>query len=291
MLTDYSVRWALIGVCALAAMTWLIALRVSVNFGAVLPKLEFLCIPLVLSAVYASVGNKTPRLIYPIAVATDYFLSLFQLLVAMTALLPLTYLAATTGFPLVDGSLVRLDAMVGFDWNSAAHWVGERPMIDWIFVRAYSSIPYQAAVIFLIGSFKLDRNSEVLWLFMIGVLITCAIFTFTPAEGKIGHVGTGYVDLLREIRTGRWSTMEYNQSEGIVTFPSFHTTLAIILTYVVRHYRWALAVFAPLNGLMLLAIPTVGGHYLVDLFGGAAVAGLTIFLVPFIRRPLPGDGP
>jgi hypothetical protein len=183
-------------------MIWLIALRVSVNFGAILPKLEFLCIPLVLSAVYSGVGNKTPRLIYPIAVATDYFLSLFQLLVAMTALLPLTYLAATTGFPLVDDSLVRLDAMVGFDWNSAAQWVSERPMLDSIFVRAYFSIPYQAAVIFLIGSFKLERNGELIWLFIISGVITCVIFSFTPATGKLGHLGSGYLNLLMEIRRG-----------------------------------------------------------------------------------------
>jgi membrane-associated phospholipid phosphatase len=82
--------------------------------------------------------------------------------------------------------------------------------------------------------------------------------------------------------------MSYNHDEGIVTFPSFHATLAIILTYAVRHYRWALAVIAPLNCLMILAIPTVGGHYLVDLFGGAAVAGLAILLVQFTYRPMHG---
>jgi membrane-associated phospholipid phosphatase len=85
--------------------------------------------------------------------------------------------------------------------------------------------------------------------------------------------------------------MNYNQTEGIVTFPSFHATLAIIMTYAVRRYRWALAVFGSLNCLMILAIPTVGGHYLVDLFGGAVVAGLAILLVPLIRRPLRGEGP
>jgi hypothetical protein len=291
MLTDYAARWALLGVCALVAVDWLLALRVSVNFASILPKLEILVVPLVLSAIYAGIGNKTPGLRRPLAIATDYFLSLFQLLVAVIVLLPLTYLAATTGFPLVDHRLVQLDALVGFDWDSAARWVGERPAIDWILQRVYFSIPWQAAAVLPIGSFRLDRNSEILWLLIVGVLLTCAIFTFTPAVGKIGHLGPGYLDLLTEIRRGEWSTMSYGQSEGIVTFPSFHTTLAIMLTYAVRRHRWALAVFVALNCLMILSIPTVGGHYLVDVFAGAAVAGLAILLVHMIRRATRGEAP
>jgi membrane-associated phospholipid phosphatase len=201
-------------------------------------------------------------------------------------MLPMTYLVATTGFPLLDDRLARFDAMLGFDWNGVARWVGERPVIDWVFQHVYFSIRYQAAAILLIGSFRLERNGEFLWLVIISVLITCVIFAFTPALGKVGHLGTRPIDILSEIRRGDWSTMDYNRTEDIINFPSFHTTLAIILTYAVRYYRWALAVFVPLNCLVILSIPTVGGHYLVDLFGGAAVAGLAIFLVQFTYRPM-----
>jgi membrane-associated phospholipid phosphatase len=287
MFTDYSARWAVIGVCALVAMAWLLALRITVDFGSVLPKLEVPGILLFFSGVYASIGSRASTFSLPSAVVADCFLSIVQLLVAIVVLLPLTYLAATTGFPLLDDRLARLDAMVGFDWDTAAKWVGERPVIDWLFQSAYSSIFYQGAAILLIGSFKRERNGEVIWLFIVSLLITSAIFAFTPAVGKIGHLGPEYLDLLMEIRRGDWSVMTYDQSEGLINFPSFHATLAIILTYVVRHYRWALAVFAPLNILVIISIPTVGGHYLVDLFGGAVVAGLSIILVHLLRRPIP----
>ena len=286
LFTDYPARWMIIAVFLLVSVDWLLALRIPVDYGSVLPKLEFLCVPLVFAALFAGVGNRMPRLRRPLAVVTDCCLSMAQVLAVLAALLPLTYLAATTGFPLVDDRLVHLDAMVGFDWNSAAQWVRERPAIDWIFQQAYFCVPYEAAVVLMIGSFKLERNGELIWLFIVSGMITCVIFAFTPALGKIGHLGTGQIDILSEIRRGDWSIMDYNRAEGIVNFPSFHTTLAIILTYSVRHYRWALAVFAPINGLMLLAIPTVGGHYLVDLLGGAAVAGLAILLVHLLRRPL-----
>jgi len=261
-----------------------LAIDVAVNFRSILPKLELLCILFFFSAAYAGIRKWIPRFGRPLAVAVDCCLSFAQLLVALAVLLPVTYLAASTNFPLVDAGLSRLDAIFGFDWDSAARWVGERPVIDWVFQRAYFSFPYQAAVILVIGSFRLERNSEILWLLIVSVLMTSAIFAFTPAAGKIGQLGVGYFNLLMEIRRGDWSTMNYVQSEGIITFPSFHATLAIILAYAVRRYRWALAVFAPLNCLVIISIPTVGGHYLVDLFGGAVVAGLSILFVHRIRQ-------
>jgi len=286
MFNDYSARWASVGVCALIIAAWLSALQCTMEFGAVVPKLQFAGIMLFFAAVYTGVGNRMPRLRLPLAVVADLSLSVLQVLAVTTVLLPLTYLAATTGFPLLDDTLARLDAMLGFDWDTAARWVGQRPMIDWLLWCAYDSMPLQAAAVLLIGSLKRpgDRNGEAIWLLIVSLLITCAIFAFTPALGKIGHVGTGYLNILADIRSGNWSVLSYNRAEGIVTFPSFHTTLAIIFTYVVRHDRWALAVFAPLNVLMILSTPTVGGHYLVDLFGGAVVAAISILVVKSLRQ-------
>ena len=33
----------------------------------------------------------------------------------------MTYLAATSGFPLLDDRLASLDALIGFEWDAAAH--------------------------------------------------------------------------------------------------------------------------------------------------------------------------
>jgi membrane-associated phospholipid phosphatase len=286
MFRDYSVRWACIGVCVLIVAAWLSALHVMIEFGSVVPKLQFSGIMLFCAAVYTGIGNKMPRHRLPLAVVADLSLSVLQVLVVTTVLLPLTYLAATMGFPLLDDRLAHLDAMLGFDWDTAARWVAQWPMIDWVLLCAYDSMPLQAAAVLLIGSLKRpgDQNSEAIWLLIVSLLITCAIFAFTPALGKIGHVGTEYLNILADIRSGNWSVLSYSRAEGIVTFPSFHTALAIMFTYVVRHDRWALAVFAPLNALMILSVPTVGGHYLVDLFGGAAVAAISILVVQSLRQ-------
>jgi PAP2 superfamily len=77
---------------------------------------------------------------------------------------------------------------------------------------------------------------------------------------------------LMMIRNGEWADFDFAHVEGIISFPSFHTTLAILLVYGARHHRWLLAVLVPLNMLLIAAALSVGGHYLVDLPAGAAVA-------------------
>jgi len=52
-----------------------------------------------------------------------------------------------------------------------------------------------------------------------------------------------------------------------------------MLTYIYRNQRRMLAVVLPLNLLMLVAIPSEGGHYLADMLAGGAVAALSIWIV------------
>ncbi len=178
--------------------------------------------------------------------------------------------------------------MFGFDWNAEANWVANHPTLDWLLQQAYFSLYYQGALVFLIGSVSRpgDRNGEIIWQFCISLVLTCAIFVFTPAFGHIAHAGTDWLKTLMMIRNGEWTTFDFSHVEGIISFPSFHTTLAILLVYAVRHHRWALAVMVPLNLLLIVATLSVGGHYLVDLPAGAAVAFVSIVATRLLRRRL-----
>jgi hypothetical protein len=221
-------------------------------------------------------------------VASDFLQSGLQVMAMMLAFLPLSYLAAVPDFPLIDTELARLDVLLfGFEWDAAARWVADRPMLDQVLQAEYFSAAYQAIAVLLIGSIThpTDRNGEFFWLFGIGLILTCAVFVFTPAVGKVGHVG-GYIETLTTIRSGLWTVLDYSRAEGIVTFPSFHATLSILLVYVVRRQPWVLAVFVPLNVLLIAATPTVGGHYLVDLPAGAIIAVASIVATRTLRRRL-----
>jgi hypothetical protein len=60
--------------------------------------------------------------------------------------------------------------------------------------------------------------------------------------------------------------------------------LALLILWAHRDLR-LLAPFALVNLVMLVSITGPGEHYLADIFGGAAVAGLTILATRTALRP------
>ena len=284
---DYGARWAFIIAAGVLSLTALNALGVAMNFDSLLTKVKFPLMTVAFGLFYGAIGRRVSGLAYSAGVVSDLCLSFSQFMIAVVAMLPLTYLAVAPGFPLVDGTLSHLDTLLfSFEWDAAARWVANRPLLDWLLGLAYGSFYWQAFLLLLLGSISRpgDRNGELIWHFCISLSLTCAIFVFTPALGKVGHAGTGYISVIMEIRAGLWRVFDYNQADGIITFPSFHAALAVILAYAARRQPWALVIFLPANVLMLASTPTIGGHYLVDLPGGVLVALASILLTRVWRR-------
>ena len=289
LLNDNIARWVAIAIVGLVSAVGLWALNVTIVWNSLWSAVEFDILLVLCAAIYSIVGAQAPRMERSTAVVADLLLSFFQLIVALKVLAPLTYLAAASGYPLVDGTLTKLDVILfGFEWNVEADWVANHPALDWLLRQAYFSLYYQAALVFLIGSVSRpgDRNGEIIWQFCISLVLTCAVFVFTPALGHVAHIGTGWMKTLMMIRNGEWAALDFSHIEGIISFPSFHTTLAILLVYAVRRHRWALAILVPLNMLLIVATLSVGGHYLVDLPAGAAVAVISIAATRLLRQRL-----
>jgi hypothetical protein len=104
-----------------------------------------------------------------------------------------------------------------------------------------------------------------------------------------GDYGRNLVLLLKN-GPGRISPSELR---GIVGFPSYHTVQALVLMWYARHVpylRWA---SVALNIVVLIGTPIHGGHHLIDLAGGAAVAVAAIMLADGIvkRAAVPAAAP
>jgi membrane-associated phospholipid phosphatase len=75
-----------------------------------------------------------------------------------------------------------------------------------------------------------------------------------------------------------------DDSTGLVTFPSFHTMLGLVLIWAVRKT----VLFWPslfLNGAMVVSTVAIGGHYLIDVVAGIVLtamlcAGYKLLLAP-----------
>jgi PAP2 superfamily len=194
----------------------------------------------------------------------------------------LTYLAATLCLPLHDFELSQIDRALGFDWaKSAGILVAHR----WVLLAAgvvYNSMLPQivASILYFAHIGRSDRNHEFLWLGMTSLLITAVISGLVPAVGPYSAGDMPYWSkMLLTIRSGTETRFAITKMQGIIAMPSFHTVLKAIFVYVHRPPLRSFVPIVVLDFLMVLAVPFVGHHYLIDIIAGAMVAAVCIVLV------------
>jgi hypothetical protein len=204
----------------------------------------------------------------------------------------LTYAAATRGGALHDQQLAALDRAIGFDWNGWVTLVDRHPAAKTVLWACYSSL--FAQIMLSVAWFTWvgwpQRNAELLANATLALLLTTAIFCLFPAFGPgVGVPGfeLAYLDDLTGLRNGTLPALDVMLLKGVITFPSFHAVLAVLFVWSHRG-SISLVPAAALNAGMLLAIQSEGGHYLVDIFGGLAVAAVSI--VALRAWPQPGAG-
>ncbi|HYM02221.1 MAG TPA: phosphatase PAP2 family protein [Stellaceae bacterium] len=198
----------------------------------------------------------------------------------------LSYLAASVGAPLRDDDFARLDAALGFDWQSMYVWLSTRPSIEFLLTLIYMTfLPQVVGTVALLAWSGEERVcSEFLAALLLSAVTVVAISGILPAFGPCAKLQGGLPQLIDSIphvaalRSGAPLVIPLGEMKGIVSFPSFHTVAALLLIYAHRRGRRLFAGSVLLNGVMLFCIPRAGGHYLVDVLAGAAVAGLVILL-------------
>jgi membrane-associated phospholipid phosphatase len=67
--------------------------------------------------------------------------------------------------------------------------------------------------------------------------------------------------------------MEFTLSKmtGVICFPSFHTVMALGYAYSLRRTGIIGHTVGVANIVMLLGVPFIGGHYVIDMIAGAAI--------------------
>jgi membrane-associated phospholipid phosphatase len=210
-----------------------------------------------------------------------------------------TYLAAATGWPLQDPALAAMDERLGFDWVALLAFCNASPTLSLVLVAAYHSATTQLACLYALLALtgRSAQLAEFITLFVITFVAVVVIAAFVPAAGAYHHyqpteemfsnfsaqAGMWHYDVLQTLRSQAVPELNLSQVKGLVTFPSFHTALAIITAYAARGIRYVTAPVAVLNGLVVLSTLPEGGHYLVDVIAGALIAILAIAFVRLRR--------
>jgi hypothetical protein len=217
---------------------------------------------------------------------------------------PLSYVAAALAgsLPLHDAALDAVDQALRLDWTELLDLMQRAPSLHALMRAMYLSLSVQMTAVVLLLGF----TGRLAWLrvyvlaFMFAALTTIAISAIFPVEGVWLHYGftgarggilpvshTSWPVFLG-LRDGSFRVLMAVGAEGIISFPSLHAALAVIIIAALWPIPIARWFGATANLFMLAATPIDGSHYFVDVFGGMAIAGLCLFAAKTLVAHLTG---
>ncbi|WP_426126177.1 phosphatase PAP2 family protein [Pararhizobium sp. PWRC1-1] len=210
------------------------------------------------------------------------------------------YMLLPIHFATIDGVLVQIDSAMGFSWLQTMIWLSGYPFLVALLNIVYSSSLPQMIVVILILGFSGRTHSLYRFLLtgMIGVLIAMIFWFFFPSFGTAAlyplpplvrdamalAVGPEYGAQLNRLALQGAVYLTPKDVLGLIAFPSFHTVMACMSVYFLRHSRGLFWASMALNLIMLPAIVVQGGHHLTDVLGGFATFCLACWLAGIVVR-------
>ncbi|BCH33040.1 hypothetical protein MesoLjLc_49700 [Mesorhizobium sp. L-8-10] len=204
------------------------------------------------------------------------------------------YLSSATDKPLTDAELAMIDEALGFNWLNFLIAVNESAFFSTVLLVAYHSLAFQVPLVLFWHAMQRSEHYaiEFIALFGISATISLALMSVIPAAGAYTYFDPGPADfsnftaqagmwhysVLSALRSGMPFELVLTEVNGLVTFPSFHTTLGILVVYSLRHSALWIPV-GMLNLLMIIGTLPEGGHYLIDVIAGMMVAATSILAV------------
>ena len=204
------------------------------------------------------------------------------------------YLLTATALPLRDDAFAAADRAVGFDWPAWFSWVHAHSAFWLVLQFAYdSAIPQMLGVtLYLAFTGHPERNRELLGAMMLSLAVIVPVATLWPAAGAwVQYDALEFGNRLQvqdflAMRDGTFRDIDLTKLQGLINFPSFHTTLGILYAYALRGRGALFGVALALNVVMVVSVLTEGGHYLVDLISGAAIPVAVLWITARLERRL-----
>jgi hypothetical protein len=206
------------------------------------------------------------------------------------------YLSLALDRPLWDGTFAAADRALGFDFRAHLAFLVERPRLARLLELCYDTSMLQIAVtvVALAITRRLARLRAFLALFAFSAMAVIAIAAIAPSIGPYPYFGiparllpaftdprAGWdsVPQLLALRDGTMRVLPLTDLRGLVAFPSFHTSLALITLWAVLPIRFVSVPLFAVNAALIFGVPSNGDHYFCDLLGGALIAFCAIGLV------------
>ena len=217
------------------------------------------------------------------------------LLVLVTTVFLAEYAAVALRFPYSDPWLTKADALMGVSVPALAVWTAAHPAIARLLALSYATFAPQLLLTLLLLAVlrERDRLWEYAFHFHFCLLISLVGFALWPAICAPEYLQfqstldvSRVVEQIRGFHDGTMTTIAFDDVEGLISFPSFHVAGAMIVSWAFRDYRWLFFPLSALNIVLVASTVMLGLHYVVDIFGGVAVFGLSLAAYRWWGEPL-----
>lgn len=203
--------------------------------------------------------------------------------------------------PLIDPTLIQIDAALGYHWPSVVAWLAQYPSLALVLGYIYHSSLVQIVLTILLLA-ALSREIVLHRFLFVGILtliLAVAIWWLVPSVGPSAFQGIPEADRLA---TGLYFNPAYGQYlrnlvevgprvispeviTGVVAFPSYHMIMALMVVWFTRG-TFAFLPALGINAAMVPATLTHGGHHLIDLVAGLVVFAISVRVANrLIRNP------
>jgi membrane-associated phospholipid phosphatase len=283
-----SIEWAIILVVAVSDVILLAETSFRLDAS---PELRILAnlIPLAVLFVICRRWRSFPRITHRLA---HLLRTVLALVLFTNAIVILNFiLTGILPLPRWDGALATADHALGLNWLDMYQRLSRHPAIEASARAIYMSLGPEMLILFFALELLGHHNQARAFLrwFMVSGIATLCIGILIPAAGAVVYYHlpvpstTVYISQMADLRNGTLRTINLgDSSEGLVVFPSFHATLAVLCAYAARPLRILKYPLLVLNLLIILSSPFEGGHYFIDIIAGIILAALTISLPGYI---------
>jgi hypothetical protein len=199
----------------------------------------------------------------------------------------LALMAVTASAPLIDPQLAWVDEIFGIDHRAMIALLAPHSTLVLALQLVYG---LSVHIMFAIGIFLAVTRQFA----RLRVYLTCHALTITvialasivlPAVGSYVHyglhdvapgqmppgAGVYHLPVFQQLRDGGDVVISPLKLEGVITFPSFHICMALLIGFGLAGSRGVRWVGYGLMAATTIATVPIGGHYIVDLVAGAAV--------------------
>lgn len=262
-----------------------VALMVTTGFSITIETFSIAALP----AFLIIAGMLARRiLLYRVADCLEGGALLYQQSIVMLIVL---YPVAALSGSYADDWLVAGDRALAFDWVAYLDFC--RPYTREL-LFAYKSFGVQPAILVLALALtgRRERLITLITAAFVGLMIVGLIFPFAPAVAPLTYFdiqpadypelkGTGpwdFLVILNGIRNGSERVLSPELFTGMISFPSYHSTMAFLFAWAAWSVKWLRWPMLVLNLALLASTPVIGNHYLVDTLAGVAVGVIALAL-------------